>query len=132
MQTIYTGLDQTWDCPIDRAAGVQNDLFVVTVSLVGEGLEPGHHKLIEQAGTDDQVALGAKIVAKEEGFEGIPSLLKEKLVGIVIKLSDPVGDGLYDFGMGVHLDQVVFHSKEFHNIVIERRPETTGPVSIFE
>ncbi len=130
MQTVNARIDQALDHLVDGAAGVEDRLVAMIVGLVGEAPEPGHDKLVELHRATDQVELCAEIVTEEEAIHLIPGHGKETLICLVVELADAVRDGLHHLGMGVHLDHIVIHPEEIHDIVVEAGPKAAGAVDI--
>ena len=97
VQALHARRDQRGQHPVDRATRMQDHLIAVAVALVDERREPRHDEAVKQPGADDQILLGAEIVAEEKTVHLIPGQAKESLVGVVIELADVIRRGLDDF-----------------------------------
>ena len=82
VEAVDAGGDELGDDPVDRAAGVEDDLVAAPVGLAGELLEPGQDEPVEERRADHQVELGAEVVAEEKGVDAVPGGVEEALVGL--------------------------------------------------
>ena len=100
MEAVHAGGDELGDDPVDRAAGVEDDLMTPAAGLACELPEPGHDEPVEERRADHQVELGAEVVAEEVGVDAVPGGVEEALVGRVIEPADPVRGRFDDLGVG--------------------------------
>ena len=128
VQTIDPGFDQALDDAMDGAAGMKDHLVSAPFGLRGEFSEPGHDECVELLRSADQIALRAKVVAEKESVYQFPRCVEKALIRLVVKGAHPVGDSVHQFGVFVHVDQIVFHTKQVHNVVVKGRPEPAGAV----
>ena len=56
-----------------------------------------------------------------------PAAAKNLSFASQVEPAHPAGDRLHDFGMGAHLEHVVFHPEEVHDVVVKTRTRTRSP-----
>lgn len=104
MEAVNPGVDQPSDNPMDRAAGVEDDLAAMGVALPGESAKPGQDKLVEQARAEDEVELGAEVIPKEETVDKAPGKSEKTFVGLKIETADTFRDRVDDIRVSIHLN----------------------------
>ncbi len=130
MQTIHTRINQSINHLVDRSARVQNDLIAMLMRLSCELSKPGENEFIELLGADDQIELGAEIVAEKICIHRIAGGGEKALVGFIIKTTDLIGYRMHHLGILIHLDEIVFHAEQIHDVVVKRRPKAAGAIDV--
>ncbi len=109
---------------------MQYNLIVVLMGLFYELTKPRHNILMELIWSTYQVCLSSKIITEEKTIHKIPCFSKKTLICLIIEFANTICSGLYNLWMGVHLDQIVFHAKKIHEVVIKTGPESACPINI--
>jgi len=78
MEAVHARLDQPGDDPVDRTAGMEDDLVSAAMGLVGEFPEPGQDERVEVGRADQAVDLRPEIVAEEIAVDEPPACLKNR------------------------------------------------------
>ena len=72
----------------------------------------------------------AKVVAKKEAIDQVAGLCEKEFVGLIVELAHAVGDGLDQFRVLVHVDQIALHAKQVHHVVVKGRPKAAGAIVV--